>query len=68
MSNIQLIEDLCGVIDVFCTALRRLARKLEEINALDDEDRKSIEEANLLYSKAIGSGELQDLLPGNDPE
>ncbi len=60
MSNLQLIEALCGVIDVFCDLIRKLSAKLEQIDALDDEDRKAIDSAFAKYSDVIGADELPD--------
>ena len=57
MSNLQLIEALCGVIEVFCDLVRKLASKLEQIGALDAEDRRAIDGAFSRYSKTIGANE-----------
>ena len=57
MSNLQLIERLCGVIEVFCDVVRMLLSRLEQVNALDEECRKAADGAYAKYSEAIGSDE-----------
>lgn len=60
MSNLQLIEALCGVVEQLVTVVRRLAGKLEQINALDEADRQTVDDALELYTVTIGADEAPD--------
>lgn len=62
MSNLQLIEALCEMIEIFCDLVRKLASKLEQIGALDTEEKRAIECAFGRYSKTIGAEEIPDWL------
>lgn len=61
MSNLQLIEALCGLVESFSRIVRRLAAKLEQINALEEAERQEVHAAFDRYSKTIGANELPDV-------
>lgn len=60
MSNLQLIEALCGLVEDFSRIVRRLTAKLEQINALDEAERQEVQAALERCSKTIGANELPD--------
>ena len=64
MSDLQLVEALCGIIEIFCALVRRLVSKLEQIEAFDEADRQAVDQAFERYSRAIGALES----PGREEE
>lgn len=60
MSNLQLIEALCGTVEALASIVKRLAGKLAQLHALDEEERKAISAALEGYTKAIGANEAPD--------
>jgi len=60
MSNLQIIEALCNTAEILISVVKRLAGKLEQLDALDAEERRAISEALEGYTKTIGAGELPD--------
>ena len=60
MSNLQLIEALCGLVEDYSRIVRRLAAKLEQINALDEAEKTEINATLERYSKTIGANEIPD--------
>ena len=60
MSNLQLIEELCRIVDAFCEIVRHQSRRLAELEAFDKEERKSIDDLFDEYSKVIGSEEIPE--------
>ena len=61
MTNLQMIEALCGLTEEFARLVRRMAWKLEEIGAMDDTDRAEIGAAMGKYMKTLGANELPDM-------
>lgn len=59
-SNLQLIETLCVVVEQLIVIVRQLSEKLEQINALDEADRKAVNDAIGKYEKTLGSVEIDD--------
>lgn len=60
VSNLQLIEALCNVVEQLVVVVKRLAGKLEQINALDEADREAVADAMELYAVTIGADETPD--------
>ena len=60
MSNLQLIEALCGLVEDFSRIMRRLAAKLEQIHALDEAEKTEINATLERYNKTIGANEIPD--------
>lgn len=60
MSNLQVIEELCTNNELLCGIVRRLSRKLEELQALSEMDKQDIQAACDGYAKIIGADELLD--------
>lgn len=62
MSNLELIEKLCEVVELQSTIIRTLSSELQQLNALSDENRELIEESRKRYSKILGADEIPDEL------
>ena len=62
MSNLELIEKLCEVVEMQITIIRTLSSELQQLNALSDENRGLIEESRERYSKILGADEIPDEL------
>lgn len=60
LTQLQLIEALCASIEQLVSVVKRLARKLEQINALDEADRQAVDSAVEQYAAAIGANEMPD--------
>lgn len=60
MSNLQLIEALCGVVEQLVAVVKQLAGKLEQINALNEADRQAVNDALELYTVTLGADEAPD--------
>ena len=62
MSNLQLIEELCYLVERLIRIVRKLADQLTQANALDEADRQEVLEASQMLSTIIGAGEVPDEL------
>ena len=60
MSNLQLIEELCYLVERLIRIVRKLADQLAQANALDEADRQEVLEASQMFSTIIGAGEVPD--------
>lgn len=60
MSNLQLIEALCALVEQLVVIVKRLAVKLEQVNALDDANREAVNAALTKYAATIGADEAPD--------
>ena len=62
MTNLQLAEALCGIVELLVSVVRRLPGKLEQLNALDEADRHAVNDALGQYAAAICAGEAPDYI------
>lgn len=60
MSNLELIEKLCAVVELQSTIIRTLSSELQQMDALSEEDRKMVEESRKQYSAILGADEVPD--------
>lgn len=60
MSNLQLIEALCSLVENFAKVVRLLATKLEQANALDEAERQEVSAAFARYPEILGTDETPD--------
>ena len=64
MSNLQLIEAFCALAEELLHLVLRLASALDQVQALDAENRAAVEAAREEYRKITGAGELPDFEEG----
>ena len=62
MSNLELIEKLCEVVELQIIIIRTLSSELLQLDALSVEDQELIEESRKRYSRILGAGETPDEL------
>lgn len=60
MSNLEMIENLCAIVELQSTIIRRLSSELQQMDALSDEDRMMVEKSKKQYSTVLGSEEFPD--------
>lgn len=60
MSNLQLIEALCSLVESFAQITCSMAEKLEQISALNEADRDAVDEVMERYSAILGTDEVPD--------
>lgn len=60
MSNLEMIETLCAIVELQSTIIRRLSSELQQLDALSDEDRKMVEKSKQQYAAFLGSEEVPD--------
>ena len=60
LTNLQLSEALCGIVEQLVAVVKRLAGKLDQINALDEADRQAVNGALERYAATIGADEIPD--------
>lgn len=60
MSNLQLIEALCGLVENLVRIVTALATKLEQVNALDAAERREVDDALAKFSDILGADEVPD--------
>ena len=60
MSNLQLIEELCRLVERMSGVIRSLAEELEHCHALTDADRTAIAGVRTRYSEILGADEWPD--------
>ena len=58
MSNLQLIEALCQLVELQSKAISMLAMELEQMRNLTDAEAEIIERAKADYSAILGSEEM----------
>lgn len=62
MSNLELIEKLCEVVELQITIIRTLSSELLQLDALSVENQEMIAESRKRYSKILGADEIPDEL------
>lgn len=62
MSNLQIIEALCKLVEQQSQLIRKLTFSLDEANCLSDEERQSARELKDAYSAILGADEVPDNL------
>ena len=62
MSNLQLIEALCNLVEQMSGVIMSLATELEQCNAQTDADREAISAVRIRYSEILGADEWPDTL------
>jgi len=63
MSNLQLIEELCYLVERQIRLVRNLSEKLAQVESLDDAEREAVKGVEDAYSRIIGADELPDDIP-----
>ena len=63
MSNLQLIEELCYLVERQIRLIRNLAAKLAQVESLDEVEREAVKGVEDAYSRIIGSDEMPDDIP-----
>lgn len=62
MSNLQLIEALCCLVEQQSAIIRQLAVSMEQAQCLSEAERAGIEAAREEYTRILGAGEWPDNL------
>ena len=62
MSNLELVEKLCEVVELQITIIRTLSSELLQLDALSVENQELIAESRKRYSKILGADEIPDEL------
>lgn len=62
MSNLQMIEALCGLVEQQAIIIRRLTLALTEANAYTEAQQAMVDRAQREYSNIIGADETPDFL------
>lgn len=62
MSNLQLIEELCGIVERQIRLIRALSSRLAELDGLSEAEREAVAVVEEAYSKAIGTDECPEFL------
>ena len=60
MSNLQLIEALCRLVEQQSGIIRDLATALEQERSLSNAEREAVRAASERYTEILGSGETPD--------
>lgn len=60
MSNLELIEKLCAVVEMQSAIIRKLSSELQQLDALSDENRQLVDESKKRYSEILGADEIPD--------
>ena len=60
MSNLQLIEALCHLVEQQSDIIRSLATALEQERSLSKAEREAVKSAGEKYKEILGAGELPD--------
>ena len=58
MSNLQLIEELCYIVERQIKLIRKLSSRLAEMDGLSEAEREVIAGVEAAYAKTIGSDEV----------
>lgn len=61
MSNLQLIEELCYLVERQIKLIRNLSVKLAQVENLDEADREAVKGVEDAYAKILGADECPDL-------
>lgn len=61
MSNLQLIEELCYLVERQIKLIRNLSTKLAQVESLSDVEREAVKGVEDAYSKILGADEYPDL-------
>jgi hypothetical protein len=62
MSNLQLIEALCALVEMQSGIIKELAETMEQARCLSEAERAGIEAAREEYTRILGAGEWPDNL------
>lgn len=62
MSNLQLIEELCYIVERQIKLIRKLSSRLSEVDGLNEAEREAIAGVEAAYARTIGSDECPDFL------
>lgn len=62
MTNLQLIEALCGLVENLVRIVKALVTKLEQVKALDAAERQEVDDALARYTEILGADEAPDQL------
>ena len=60
MSNLQLIEELCYIVERQIKLIRVLSSRLAELDGLSDLEREAVAGVEAAYAKTIGADECPD--------
>lgn len=60
MSNLQIIEGLCQVVETQARIINQAAARLREVEALDEALAEEIEASERDYTHILGAGEVSD--------
>lgn len=60
MSNLKMIEQLCGLVETLIVLVRDLALRLAQIEALDEATNTEVEQVLSRYSEILGTDEVPD--------
>ena len=60
MSNLKMIEQLCGLAETLIVLVRDLASQLAQIEALDEATNTEVEQVLSRYSEILGTDEVPD--------
>lgn len=60
MSNLEMIEKLCSVVEMQSTIIRKLSSELQQLDALSDENQKMVGTAKQMYVDILGADEIPD--------
>lgn len=62
MSNLQLIEALCKLVELMGEIIRQLAVEIEQYRALTEAEKDLLAEVDGKFTAILGSGEAPDFL------
>ena len=62
MSNLQIIEALCNLVEQQSMLICKLTASLEEVSCLTEEERRTAQELRNKYSSILGADEVPDNL------
>lgn len=60
VTQLQLIEALCGLVENLVRIVKTLATKLEQVEALDEAERQEVDAALARYTEILGADETPD--------
>ena len=61
MSNLQIIEALCKLVELMANIIEKQAAEIEQFRCLTDAEREELESLDAQYTAIIGSNELPDI-------
>lgn len=62
MSNLQMIEMLCGLVEQQAGVIHHLAMELEQLRGLSEMERDMVENSQREYADILGTDEIPDNL------